>query len=67
MFSALQRQMGYPAIPKPKPKDSAEFVLPNLVRTVERLETRIKLLEDENREKGIDLSKFMKNRPPTGN
>lgn len=66
LFSALQRQLGYPAIPKPKPQDSAEFVLPNLVRTVERLETRIKLLEDENREKGIDLSKFMKNRPPSG-
>ncbi len=64
LFSALQRQLGYPAIPKPKPKDSAEYLLPNLVRTVERLETRIKLLEDENREKGIDLSKFMKNVPP---
>lgn len=61
LFSALQRQLGYPAIPKPKPKDNAEAVLPNLVRTIERLETRIKLLEDENREKGIDLSKFMKN------
>lgn len=61
LFSALQRQLGYPSIPKPKQKDSAEYVLPKLIRTVERLETRIKLLEDENREKGIDLSKFMKN------
>ena len=63
LFSALQRQLGYPSIPKPKPKDSAELVLPGLIRNVERLETRIKLLEDENREKGIDLSKFMKNVP----
>ena len=63
LFSALQRQLGYPAIPKPKPKDTAETVLPNLVRNIERLETRIKLLEDENRENGIDLSKFMKNVP----
>jgi hypothetical protein len=63
LFSALQRQLSYPAIPKPKPKDSVEFVLPNLTRTVERLETRIKLLEDENRERGIDLSQFTKNIP----
>ena len=63
LFSALQRQLNYPAIPKPKPKDSAEFLLPSLTRTVERLESRIKLLEEENREKGIDLSQFMKNIP----
>ncbi len=58
LFSALQRQLNYPAVPKPTRKDPLDDILPKLVRQVERLETRIKLMEDEQREKGIDLSKF---------
>jgi hypothetical protein len=57
-FSALQRHMNYPAAPRHKPKDAQEELIPKLVRTVERLEVRIKLLEDEQRAKGIDLSQF---------
>lgn len=66
-FSALQRQMNYPAIPKPEPKDPTEDLVPKLIRLVERLEARIKLLEDEQRQAGIDLSQFYEKptKPPT--
>jgi hypothetical protein len=57
-FAALQRQLKYPAAPRPKPRDDAADALPKLQRTVERLEVRVKLLEDEQREKGIDLTQF---------
>ena len=59
-FAALQRQLNYPKVPRPIKKDPADELVPKLVRTVERLEARVKLLEDENRNKGIDLSKFYK-------
>jgi hypothetical protein len=58
LFSALQRQLGYPVVPKPPEKDPLSDLIPKMARTLERLETRIKLLEDEQREKGIDLSQF---------
>jgi len=35
-------------------------VIPKLKRSVERLEARMKLLEEEQRSAGIDLSKFYK-------
>lgn len=65
LFSALQRQLNYPVVPKPQRKDPNQEVIPKLVRTLERIEVRLKLLEDEQREKGIDLSQFYdpKNRP----
>lgn len=57
-FSALQRQLKYPPVPRvEKSEDSAE-VIPRLQRMIERMEVRIKLLEEEQRDKGIDLSKF---------
>jgi hypothetical protein len=67
-FAALTRQLNYPAVPRPKPRDANEDLLPKLSRTVERLETRIKLLEDEQRNKGIDLSQFYEkgDRPGSG-
>ena len=58
LFSALQRHLNYPAVPKPKRRDPNQDLLPKLVRTLERIEVRLKLLEDEQREKGIDLSQF---------
>jgi hypothetical protein len=57
-FAALQRQLDYPKVPRPQPKDPNADLLPKLVRTMERFEVRLKLLEDEQREKGIDLSQF---------
>jgi len=61
LFSALARHLGYPSVPRPKPPDSADQTLTVLKRTVERLETRIKLLEEELRG-GINLARFYK--PP---
>ena len=59
LFNALQRQLGYPAVPRPEKTLQNEELLEKLQRIVGRLEVRIKLLEDEQREKGIDLSQFM--------
>jgi hypothetical protein len=57
LFSALQRQMGYPSVPRPRPEDTQRYILPVLQRRVEHLETRLKLLEEELRG-GINLSRF---------
>lgn len=57
LFSALQRQLGYPKVPIQQKVDETSFLLPQMMRRMERLEARIKLLEDENRG-GIDLTKF---------
>jgi len=57
LFSALSRQLGYPSVPRPRPEDAAPQLVPQLMRRVERLETRIKLLEEELRG-GIDISRF---------
>ena len=57
LFAALQRHLGYPTVPRPAPVDETPQLIPQLMRRMERLETRIKLLEDEQRG-GIDLTKF---------
>ena len=57
LFSALARHLGYPSIPRPTPQKSAVEVVPALQRRVDRLETRIKLLEEELRG-GINLQRF---------
>jgi hypothetical protein len=62
LFAALQRHLQYPKVPRPKPIDETQQVLPLLVRRVERLETRLKLLEEEQRQ-GIDLTRFY-GKPP---
>jgi hypothetical protein len=61
LFSSLQRQLGYPAVPRQKPADK-EQLLPQLARRLEQLETRLKILEEEQRG-GLDLSQFYE-RPP---
>ncbi|PQO42527.1 hypothetical protein [Blastopirellula marina] len=57
LFSALQRQLGYPKVPLKRKVDEASFLIPQMMRRMERMEARIKLLEDEGRG-GIDLTKF---------
>jgi hypothetical protein len=54
----LQRHLGYPAVPRPKRPDESVNLLPLLNPRVERLEARLKLLEDERKSSGIDLTKF---------
>ncbi|MHB8861147.1 MAG: hypothetical protein ACYC6N_02000 [Pirellulaceae bacterium] len=57
LFAALQRHLGYPHVPRPKPVDETPELIPQMLRRMERLETRLKLLEDEQRG-GIDLTRF---------
>ncbi|HWB14204.1 MAG TPA: hypothetical protein VG826_33565 [Pirellulales bacterium] len=57
LFAALERHLNYPQVPRPKRIDESRLVLPNLMRRVERLEMRLKLLEEEGKG-GIDLTKF---------
>ncbi|MCH2179941.1 MAG: hypothetical protein MK106_14175 [Mariniblastus sp.] len=64
LFSALQRQLNYPAVPKPQRRDPNKDLLPKMLRNLERLEVRMKLLEDEQRDRGIDLSQFYDPRNP---
>jgi hypothetical protein len=57
LFAALQRHLGYPTVPRAKRPDESIRLLPLLNLQVQRLEARIKLLEDESRG-GIDITKF---------
>lgn len=57
LFAALQRHLGYPGVPRPKRPDESLNLLPLLNLQVQRLEARVKLLEDEARG-GIDITKF---------
>jgi len=57
LFAALQRHLGYPTVPRGKRPDETISLLPLLNLQVQRLEARIKLLEDEARG-GIDITKF---------
>lgn len=59
LFAALARHLGYPAIPRPRADDSLLKTLPAMQRRIERLEQRIKLLEEEVRG-GINLPRFYK-------
>lgn len=57
LFSALQRHLGYPQVPRPEVVDQSADLLPNILRRLDRMETRVKLLEEEQRQ-GIDITKF---------
>ncbi len=62
-FAALQRQLGYPVVPRPPRPRPADDSPALLARRLERLEMRLKLLEEEGRG-GIDLARFdPKNQP----
>ncbi len=65
LFAALQRQLGYPNVPRPKPSDDTRQLIPQLLRRMERFETRIKLLEDEQKG-GFDLTQFYGPRDEAG-
>jgi hypothetical protein len=58
LFAALQRQLGYPEVPRIKPKDDPTVRILELKAKLKELETRVKLLESEARGK-VDLSEFM--------
>ena len=57
LFGAMQRHLDYPKVPRPiKPKTDRDTI-PALLRRMERLESRIKLMEQEQRQ-DFDLSKY---------
>ena len=57
LFSSLNRQLGYPEVPRVKAVDQEQALLPQLARRMEQMETRFKILEEEQRG-GLDLTKF---------
>jgi hypothetical protein len=64
LFSSLHRQLGYPEVPRMKPQDQEKALLPQLARRLEQMESRLKILEEEQRG-GLDLTKFYE-RPSGG-
>ena len=58
LFAALQRQLGYPEVPRPKPRDETGSKLEALVQRIKNLEARLKLVEGEVKG-NVDLSQFM--------
>lgn len=63
LFATLERQLGYPVVPRPPAREEATEVLPQMLRRLDRLEARVRLLDEEQRT-GIDLSKFVGPAPP---
>jgi hypothetical protein len=63
LFSSLNRQLGYPEVPRVKMADKQDL-LPQIARRLEQLETRLKIMEEEQRG-GLDLTQFYQ-RPPGG-
>ena len=59
LFGALQRQLNYPEVPRPRPRDDLEARLAALLLKFRDLEQRLKLVESEIRGK-VDLSEFGK-------
>ena len=57
LFAALQRHLGYPQVPRLKKPDESKYIIPRLQARVDRLEARVKLLEEEAKG-GIDITKF---------
>jgi hypothetical protein len=64
LFAALQRQLGYPTVPRPVAPDESRQVVSQLVRRMEKFEQRLKLVEEEQRG-GIQIDRFYK--PPQDN
>ncbi|MDA9777720.1 hypothetical protein N9D38_04715 [Rubripirellula sp.] len=59
LFGALQRHLGYPVVPRPVRVSENQDAIPQLMRRMERLESRIKLMEEERRA-SLDITKFYK-------
>jgi hypothetical protein len=58
LFAALQRQLGYPEVPRSRPKDDPLSQIAALKVKLREMEIRIKLLEGEVKGR-VDLSEFM--------
>jgi hypothetical protein len=58
LFAALQRQLGYPEVPRIKSSDDPQVKIQQMQVKIKELETRLKMVEGEARGK-LDLSEFM--------
>jgi hypothetical protein len=58
LFAALQRQLAYPEVPRPKPRDDLAFRLEALQVKFRELETRQKLIDSELRGQ-VDLIQLL--------
>jgi hypothetical protein len=59
LFAALQRQLGYPEVPRPRPRDDIHAKVDTLQARFRELEARLKVIEGELRGQ-IDLTKLGK-------
>jgi hypothetical protein len=59
LFAALQRQLNYPEVPRPRPRDDLAAKLEVIQARLRELDARLKLVEGELRGQ-IDLSQFGK-------
>jgi hypothetical protein len=57
LFNALHRHLRYPEVPRPAKPDESPQLVPLLLRRVEKLEARLKLVEEEQKG-GIDITEF---------
>lgn len=57
LFSALQRQLNYPKVPRAERADPQAKLLQNLERRVQNLEARLKLLEEEAKGE-LDITRY---------
>jgi hypothetical protein len=58
LFAALQRQLGYPEVPRPQPRDDMAAKLETVQAKLRELETRLKLIDSELRGQ-VDLTQFL--------
>ncbi|MFL5327335.1 MAG: hypothetical protein ACJ8C4_00335 [Gemmataceae bacterium] len=69
LFAALQRQLGYPEVPRPKERDDMEAKLGVMQAKLREVESRVRLVESEVRGQ-VDLQLFGKPEilggPPAG-
>ncbi len=59
LFAALQRQLGYPEVPRARPKDDPLTQIAQLREKLRQMEQRLHLVESEVRGH-VDLTEFMK-------
>lgn len=57
LFAAFQRHLNYPVVPRPIHEESEESLIGKLQRTVDHLQSRVKILEDELHG-GFDITKY---------
>lgn len=62
MFAALQRHLGYPRVPRPRPPRTTPLFEPQVELRFQRLEAKLAMLDAEGQGK-VDLSKFYVNPP----